>query len=135
MAFQMGTNCHRRCLVEKDAHLWRVGGRFIKAAGCKLDNGLDLFAVETVKPLHNVVDVGPGFQILEDGGYRHARALKNPRAAYFAGDAFHRGTLRPIEVRHRGLQKRVSRSLRKTASIMAATKNKCYRFSVRAAMP
>src|SRR5271166_1682571 len=73
--------------------LWGVGGCSIKAAGSKLDNGLDLFAVETVKPLHDVVDVGPGLQILEDGGYRHACALQNPRAAHLAGDALHSGTL------------------------------------------
>src|SRR5205814_8221116 len=65
----------------------------VKAAGGKLDDGFDLFAVQTFEPLHNVVNVGAGFQIFKDDGNGHARPLEHPRAAYLSRDAFHRRAL------------------------------------------
>jgi hypothetical protein len=78
----------------------RVNWLFIQTAYRKLDNRLDLVAVKSVKPFHDVVDIRPSFQILEDGRYRHPRALQNPSAAHLAGDALHDWALRPIETRH-----------------------------------
>src|ERR1022692_757219 len=71
----------------------RVNGHFVETARGKLDNRLDLFAVQPVEPLHDVVYIGPGFQILEDGGFRDPRVFQNPSAANLAGDALHGGAL------------------------------------------
>ncbi len=65
----------------------------VEAAGGKFDDGFDLFAVQTVEPFHNLDNVGAGFQIFKDDGDGHARALKDPGAAYFSRDAFHRRAL------------------------------------------
>jgi hypothetical protein len=78
----------------------RGGRSHVKAAGRKFDDGFDPLAVQAFKPLHNVVKVGVGFQIFEDDGNRHKRALEHPRAAYLSRNAFHRWALRSIERRH-----------------------------------
>src|SRR5207248_4299660 len=77
-----------------------AGRRFVEAAGGELDNGFYLFTIQAVIPFHDVVDVRSGFQILKDGGHRHACALQDPRTAHLAGNALHRRTLRPIETCH-----------------------------------
>src|SRR5580693_46917 len=85
VVFEIRTDRHRRSLIEKNPRrLWRVSGRFIETAGGKLNNRLDLFAVQPVEPFHNVVDIGPRFQIFEDGGDRHPCTLQNPCAAHLA---------------------------------------------------
>ena len=61
--------------------------RLIKAAGGKLDNSFDLFTVQPFELIHDVVDTGSRFEILEYGGYRHPGSLENPCAADFAGNA------------------------------------------------
>src|SRR5216683_6905314 len=78
----------------------RRWGSHVKAAGGKFDDGFDLFAVQTFEPFHNFVNVGAGFEILEDNGDGHTRAFENPGAAYLSRDAFHRRALRPIERCH-----------------------------------
>src|SRR5208282_1373027 len=82
------------------ANLRGEGRRFIETAGGKLDDSFDLFAIEAVIPLHDVVEAGARLEVFEDGGDRHPRALQHPRAAHLAGNALHRRTLRPIEIRH-----------------------------------
>src|SRR5579862_4433202 len=95
------TDRNRRCLIEKNPHLLRnlrrVSGWLIETAGGEFDHRLHLFPVQPIEPFHNVVDIGPGFQIFEDSGHRHPGTLQNPCPAHFARDAFDGGTLRPIE--------------------------------------
>ena len=46
-----------------------------------LENGFDLFATHTWKPLEEIVDAGAILEIREQCLNRHARALEHPRAA------------------------------------------------------
>jgi len=50
------------------------------------------------------VEVGAGFDVLEDGSHVHARSPQHPRAAHVAGNALHGGALRPIETAIAGLR-------------------------------
>jgi hypothetical protein len=68
-------------------------GSLVKPAGSKFDNGLDLVAIQTLKPLHNVVDVGACFQIFKNDGDRHAGSAKYPGSAHLAWNAFDRRSL------------------------------------------
>src|SRR6266403_5049073 len=86
--FEIRAGWNRRSLIENDPHLRHVCGRLIETADGELDNRLDLFAIEPVEPFHDVVYIGPSFQIFEDGGYWHPRTLQNPCAAHLAGDTF-----------------------------------------------
>jgi hypothetical protein len=79
-----------------------VSGRLVETACGKLDDSPDLIPVQPVKPFHDVVDAGPSFQILENRGHRHARALQNPRATDFSRNALDRGAFRSIEACHIG---------------------------------
>src|SRR5258707_3581368 len=69
---------------------------YIKAAGSKFEHRIDLFARD-IELLHHLLHRHSVFQVFKDGGYRQARAPKNPGATYFAGNAFHGRALRPIE--------------------------------------
>jgi hypothetical protein len=62
-----------------------------------------------VEPLHNLVDRGSHFQIVEDYGDGRPRVPEYPGAAALAGDALHGGTLGPIETCH--VLTRIYRSL------------------------
>jgi len=66
MPFEIRTDRHRRCLIEKNEHLWRVSRLFIETADSKLDNRFDLFPVQPVEPFHDVVDTGSGLDVLKD---------------------------------------------------------------------
>jgi hypothetical protein len=61
-----------------------VSGLFVKTARRELDNGLDLFAVESVEPFHDVVDAGTGLDILENRRHGHARSAQYPGTAHLA---------------------------------------------------
>jgi len=50
-----------------------------------MDHFFHLFAIQSVEPFHEAVDIRSGFQILEDGGDGHACAFQNSGAADFAG--------------------------------------------------
>src|SRR5579862_210218 len=104
MAFERRANRNRRCLIEKNPHLLRnlrrVSGWLIETAGGEFDHRLHLFPVQPIEPFHNVVDIGPGFQIFEDSGHRHPGTLQNPCPAHFARDAFDGGTRQPTESCH-----------------------------------
>src|ERR1700733_8471014 len=52
--------------------------RFVETAGGELNHGFHLLAVEAVVPFQDVVKIGPRFEILEDGGDRHARSFQHP---------------------------------------------------------
>lgn len=71
----------------------------VEASRCEFQHGDDLLPGH-VKPLHDFVDRGPGFELLKDEGDRHARVLENPRATHLSGDAFHGWALGPIENCH-----------------------------------
>ena len=71
VACKIRTDRYRRCLIENDKHLRDASGRFIETADGELDYCLDLFAVQTVEPFHDVVDIGSGFDIFENCGDRH----------------------------------------------------------------
>src|SRR6516164_6935440 len=71
----------------------------VKAAGGKLDNSFNLLAVQPLKPFHDAVDVGSGFQIFKDAGDRHP-GTADPGTAYLSWNAFDRGALGPIQRRH-----------------------------------
>src|SRR5262245_24618938 len=75
-------------------------GRLIKAAGGEFNHALDLFAVEAVIPLHNLVKAGARFEIFKDGRNGHARSFENPRAADLSGYALNDRTQRPVERGH-----------------------------------
>ncbi len=100
VAYEVRTDWHRRCLIENNKHLRRVGGFSVKATGGEFYNRFHLLTVEAVEPFHNVVNIGASLQIFKDGGNRHARAFQGPGAAYLARDAFDGGTLRPVKGWH-----------------------------------
>jgi hypothetical protein len=66
------------------------GRRLVETAGGKLNHGFDLFAIEAVMPLYDVVEIGSRLKVLEDGRHRHPRALQHPSAAHLAENALHR---------------------------------------------
>ncbi len=70
---------------------------FSEAAYGEVDDFLPLFAVECIEPTQDVVDVGSGFEVFDDGGDGHARAFENPGTAELAGEAFNGGALGPIK--------------------------------------
>lgn len=70
--------------------------RSVEASRGKFQHGLDLFGC-SVEPFSDVLDACSGFEVFKDGGYRHPRPAKDPRAADLAGDALHGGALRPIK--------------------------------------
>src|SRR5689334_18025017 len=78
---------NRRGLIEKNQHPLFVNWRCIEAAGRELDYCLDLLPIQTVKPLHDVVDVGSSLDIFEDGGNGHPRSSKHPCAADLSRNA------------------------------------------------
>ena len=53
-----------------------------------------------MEPFHYFVDGRPRFEAFEDDGNRHARVLENLCCADLAGNTFHGGTLRPVQIRH-----------------------------------
>src|ERR1035441_3773072 len=46
-----------------------------------------------IEPFHNLVNCGPGLQVLENSRNRHAGIFKHPRAATLARYALHGGAL------------------------------------------
>lgn len=52
MPNEKGSKRHRRCLVEKNAHLCGAPGLFVEAAGGVLDHCSYLLAIEPIEPLH-----------------------------------------------------------------------------------
>jgi len=101
MSIEESTDRERRGLVEKNPHLGGVFGASIEASNGEFNHGFDLFSVQPFVPLHDVVDVRAGFEVFENGRDGHPSALQEPRAAHFAGDAFHCRTLGPIKSCHR----------------------------------
>src|SRR5581483_4943341 len=93
VTFQKLPERHGRCLIEQDQHLRGIFRASVEAAGRKFDHRLDLFALQTVEPFQDVVDIGARLEVLEDSRNRHPGALQNPCAADFAGNAFDRGAL------------------------------------------
>src|SRR5208282_909999 len=75
------------------------GRRGIKTAGSEVEHGDNLFSRD-VEPLHDFLYTCAGFEVLENGGDRHSRVFKYPRATALAGNAFHGGALGPIESCH-----------------------------------
>jgi hypothetical protein len=60
-------------------------------------HGLDLFAGYAGEPFEKIVHRRAVFEILKQRRHRHARVFEQPRAADLSGDAFHGGTLAPIQ--------------------------------------
>ena len=103
MRSQVALDGKRRSLIEENPHFLKsVAGGLVEAANGEFDHGFNLAPVKTSEPLHDVVNVRSGFQVLENSGNRHARSLKNPRAAHFSRDALHDRALRPVN-RARGV--------------------------------
>src|ERR1700679_2232970 len=77
-----------------------INGRLIETSCSELDDGSHLVPVQPVKPFHDVVDVGSGFEILKNGGYGHSSAFQHPRATDLTGMALDAGPFRPINTCH-----------------------------------
>lgn len=78
-------------LVEKNTHLRRFEG-----TGGVLKYGADLRKRHARKPVHEVRDVGPIIEILEEGSHRNTGAAKHPRATDTLGVTLHSWTRRPV---------------------------------------
>jgi len=93
--YACATSSHKSSLGRRERALVadRRGRVCSRLRGGKFDDGFDLFAVIDRRPIHNLLNVGAGFQIFKDDGDGHARALKPQDAAYLARDAFPRGAL------------------------------------------
>jgi len=76
MALEVLTDWDGRSLIENNSHLWRVGRGFIETTDGELDYRLHLISVQPLEPFHDVVNIGSGFQIFEDGGYQHRVPFK-----------------------------------------------------------
>lgn len=76
-----------RSLVEEDAHLEleQIWGWLCLSR--ELQYSLDLFAVEAVVPLQEVVDGCSGLGVLEDGGDGHAGVAEDHAPLSFPGTA------------------------------------------------
>src|SRR5580700_7639532 len=71
--------------------LRRESRRSVETARGEFNHRLDLLPVQFLKPFHDVVDTGPGSDILEDCRPGHTRSPQHPRAADRARDALHGG--------------------------------------------
>ncbi len=85
--------------IDQSSQRW--DGGCIKTTRCKFDHRNNLL-MRQMKPLHNLANRGPGFQIVEDNGNRRPTITEYPSAATLARDALHGGTLGPIETSHNG---------------------------------
>jgi hypothetical protein len=74
-------------------------GSFRKAFYGEMQDGFYFFRSH-VENFRDLTERHAGFEIFEDDGYRHPRTLQHPRSAHLAGNAFHSGTLRPVESCH-----------------------------------
>jgi hypothetical protein len=61
------------------------------------EHELNLFARHARKPFQEIIDPRTVLEILEQGSHRDTRRFEQPLTAAFAGRAFDRGTLAPIE--------------------------------------
>ncbi len=62
-------------LIEKNPHSSRVFWQPIETANGKLNHCLDLLAIESSVPLHQILDVGTGLEVFKNGRYRHPCAF------------------------------------------------------------
>jgi hypothetical protein len=65
VAGQMAANRDRLFLDRRESALWSVSGSLIEATRSKLDHLLHSSSLESVEPLHDVVDARSGFEILK----------------------------------------------------------------------
>jgi hypothetical protein len=72
-------------------------GAGVLCVGGEIEDCLHLFTSEAVKHLDNFVDGEAVFQVFEDSGHWYTRSSEHPCATDFAGHAFNRRALRPIE--------------------------------------
>ncbi len=91
MAGEVFTKRNRNALVEKNAH----SGRF-ERAGRVFEYCTDLIERDARKPSDEVRDLGPVFEILEQGGNGNTRAAKDPSATHTLGIAFYGRAGRPV---------------------------------------
>src|SRR5262249_59575870 len=70
-----------------------------EAARRTLQDSDDLLPPQ-VKPLHDVLDRGPGLEVFKYQGDRHACAFEHPSSAHFTRDALYSRALRPIKNCH-----------------------------------
>jgi len=75
----------RGALVEENAH----SSRFERAGGV-LKHGTDLRERDAREPGNKVRDLGPVFEVLEQGRDGNAGAAKHPSATYALGITFYR---------------------------------------------
>ena len=83
----------RRSLIEDHAH----SDRSQSTPGGVLEDRARSLDSDTRKPFNKFCNRGAAFEILEQGGHRHARAAKNPCAAHFGWVALNGRTRRPID--------------------------------------
>lgn len=91
MTFEKLSNGYGCSLIEQKPHLWRECRSLVKTTGRELDYGLNLLSVDPVKPLHKIINTGPGFKILKNRGHGHARPAQYPGTTDLAGNALHGG--------------------------------------------
>jgi len=84
MGGEVFTKGNRSALVEKDAH-----SSCFERAGGVLQHGTDLRERNAREPGNKVRDLGPVFEVLEQGRHRNAGAAKNPSATYALGVTFY----------------------------------------------
>lgn len=85
-----------RSLIEEDAHSDRsqsTSSGVLEHCSCPLDR-------DARKPLDELRDGCTVLEILEEGGYRYARAAKHPGAAHPGWRAFNGRTGRPVNHDH-----------------------------------
>lgn len=66
-------------------------------ASCMLEDGINLLARGTGKPLQKLIHRRAAFEIFEQRAYGHPRAAKDPRPAHFLRVALNRGTSAPLK--------------------------------------
>jgi hypothetical protein len=84
MGGEVFTKRNRRALVEENAHSSRFEG-----TGGVLEHGTNLLKRDARKPGDKVRDLGPVFEILEQGRDGNAGTAKHPGTTHALGITFH----------------------------------------------
>src|SRR5580698_4812743 len=98
MASERAGDAARDVVVEQDQQRLEAGG-YVETLGGEVEYSFYLFARNRVL-LDDLINGHAVLKVLENKFNRRPRISEGPSAAYLAGDAFHGGTLGPVDTCH-----------------------------------
>lgn len=95
MGAKRASEWHRRALIKQDSQIASPGDG--ETAARMFENGVNLLACHARKPREKVGYRRPTLEILKKRAHGHTGRPKEPLAADFPGDSFHRWAFVPVE--------------------------------------